>query len=254
MITIKGRFLTYGELWFDEAPPAQPVVDIIRFRLRPAPVDVNACSLFLSLVSDLSVDDGTIMASFGSTNRYKVKRADSKDGLNAEFMPQPKAHLEEFCRFYDAFAQQKTLEASYRRGLLASWSAGKLVLTAASREGERIVWHAYIRSGTSAALLHSASHFRGKDSAGRALVGRANRWLHWRDMLAFKEAGVVSYDWGGMFEDESVPEQASINAFKREFGGRAHRAYDCAMPVSIKGRAYLTLRRSLERLKGESPP
>ena len=254
MITIKGRFLTYGELWFDETPPARPVVDVIRFRLRPAPLDADTCSVFLSLVTDLSVDDAAIMASFGSTNRYKVKRADSKDGLLAEFMPQPESRLDDFCRFYDEFAQQKTLEGSYRRGLLASRSAGKLVLTAASREGARIVWHAYIRSGNSAALLHSASHFRGKDNADRAVVGRANRWLHWRDMLAFKAAGVVSYDWGGMFEDESIPEQASINGFKREFGGRPHRAYDCDMPVSIKGRAYLTLRRSLERAKAKAAP
>jgi len=51
-----------------------------------------------------------------------------------------------------------------------------------------------------------------------------------------------------MFDDETVTEHFSINNFKREFGGRPHCAYNCDVPVSFKGRAYLALRRALERL------
>ena len=248
MIIIKGRFASFGEVWFDEQPPERPPVDVLTFRLRSLPVEPRASTPFNSLVSDLAADESAIMASFGSTNRYKVKRADSKDGLTSEFMPQPQPHLDDFCGFYDEFAHQKTLTGSYRRGLAAACAAGQLVLSAATRNGERIVWHAYIRSDSRAALLHSASHFRSKDSAERALVGRANRWLHWRDMLAFKQMGLVAYDWGGMFDDETPIEHASINNFKREFGGRPHCAYNCDMPVSGRGRAYLALRHALERL------
>lgn len=242
MITIKGRFATYGEIWFDEQPPSGAAVDILTFRLRPTPVDGTLCTRFLSLVSDLSIDAEALMAQFGSTNRYKIKRAAARDQLTFEFTQDAAPYLEEFCLFYDEFATQKKLQESYRRALSAACASGQLVLSAASCEGRRLVWHAYIKWDATAALLHSASHFRDKDGVDRALVGRANRWLHWRDMLAFKEAGVRTYDWGGMFDDESVPGQASINNFKREFGGRPVEAYNCTTPRSLKGRIYVALR------------
>lgn len=249
MITIKGRLMTYGEVWFDEQPPAHPEVDILTYRLRQAPVPGKPWDSFLSLVSDLTLDEQALMASFGGTNRYKIKRADAKDALTAEFIRAPRAELGHFFEFYDSFAQQKMLSAAYQRGVVAACDAGQLVLTAARRSGERIVWHAYIVSPSRAALLHSASHFRGKDNAERAVVGRANRWLHWCDMLEFKRMGLGVYDWGGIFEDETVPEHASINNFKREFGGSPHQAYNCVTPVTIRGRAYLAARSALDAVR-----
>jgi hypothetical protein len=241
MIVIRGRFASYGELWFDEEPPAASGVDVLISRLRANPAGAGRCTPFLSLVSDLTVDAEALMKAFGGTNRYKIKRAASKDGVTAEFLPEPIALLDEFCAFYDMFAEQKKLPKSYRRSLHAAREAGQLVLSAASHAGQRIVWHAYIRSGDSAALLHSASHFR-QDGVDRALVGRANRWLHWQDMLSFKALGLARYDWGGIFEDESVPEQASINNFKREFGGRRVETYNCVVGCSFKGRIYAAVR------------
>jgi len=55
-------------------------------------------------------------------------------------------------------------------------------------------------------------------------------------MLQFKETGITRYDWGGLFEDESVPENAGINKFKKDFGGQPVRTYDCTLPVTLRGR------------------
>jgi hypothetical protein len=242
MITIHGRLAKYGEIWFDDDPPPDPRVDILRYRLRRSPLARGTWTPFRSLVSDLSEDADTIMSRFGGTNRYKIKRADSKDGLKGEFITRPAEQLANFCDFYDGFAAQKKLPPSYRRGLRAACAADKLVLSAASHAGVRIVWHAYVRSGATAALLHSASHYRVRADIDRAVVGRANRWLHWQDMLAFRAMGVFHYDCGGLFDDESVSAQASVNNFKREFGGRTVEAYNCTMPISIRGRLYTALR------------
>ena len=247
MITIKGRFATYGEVWFDEEPPAAPGVDVLTFRGRPAPHGLPDSVPFSSLVHDLTLDESSLFARFDSTARYEVRRAQSRDGLTAALITDPRGELDAFCAFYDEFAKQKGLEPAYRRGLEAMCDAGHLVLSTASRNGERIVWHAYVTDGATAALLHSASHFRGTASAKRTLVSRANRWLHWRDMLAFKALGVATYDWGGLFEDESVPAQASVNRFKRCFGGTPHRAYTGVAPLTIKGRAYRAACNAIER-------
>ena len=249
MITIKGRFATYGEVWFDEEPPAAPAVDVLTFRGRRAPLGREDSSPFSSLVHDLTLDPEALLATFDGTARYEVRRAQSRDRLDAEFITAPRAALDAFCDFYDVFARRKGLPQSYRRSLEAMCDAGKLVLTAASRDGERLVWHAYVTDGRTVALLHSASHFRSASGASRALLGRANRWLHWRDMLAFRQRGVGTYDWGGLFEDESVPEQASINRFKRRFGGRPHRAYTCVAMLTARGRAYRVVRIVLEHVE-----
>jgi hypothetical protein len=206
----------------------------------------------MSLVNDLSASEETIMAAFGNTNRYKIKRAASKDGLEAECVPEPRTQLDRFSDFYDEFARQKGLPLAYRRGLSAACDAGQLHLTYAAREGWKLVWHAYITHGRKIALLHSASLFRDMRNVDRALLGRANRWLHWRDMLYFKQMGLRCYDWGGVFEDESDPEKAGINTFKREFGGNAVRTFNCSVAVTLKGRAYLALRHVLDRFEAQS--
>jgi hypothetical protein len=150
--------------------------------------------------------------------------------------------LEEFSAFYDEFARQKGLWPAERHWLARAAAADQLTLSCASREGERLVWHAHVRAGITAHLMYSASCFRDKDNDYRSLVGRANRWLHWRDMLYFREAGVKSYDWGGMFADESAPERAGINHFKRTFGGLPVQSYECTVPVNARGRIWLALR------------
>jgi hypothetical protein len=248
MIRIEGRAVTYGEVWFDEPIPPAPDVDILKIRLRPMPLERHACTLFLSLLSDLTADEQTLFAGFGGTNRYKIKRAQDRDRLAHCFITTPAADLDTFCAFYDAFAQQKGLMTSYRRGLWAACSAGRLILSSASRDGLTLVWHAYITDHKMATLLHTASHFRGLDTDRRALIARANRWLHWRDMLSLKALGHERLCWGGMFEDESKAEQASINNFKREFGGRLERSYDCTVPLTLKGRLCIPLLQLLDRL------
>ena len=247
MITIKGRFLTYGEIWFNEQPPQRPGVDVLMFRLRPEPITGSRYTPFLSLANDLTADAETLKASFGKTNRYKIHRAEIKDELEAEFFEDCRPHLDSFCGFYDSFADQKCLQRLYRRELQAACEAGQLVLTSAKCRGQVLVWHAYIRLRDTAALLHSASHFRAHAAADRAVVGRANRWLHWRDMLEFKRLGLNRYDWGGMFDDEKIPAQASINAFKREFGGIPVHHWNCTLPMTLKGRSYLSMQRGLHR-------
>jgi lipid II:glycine glycyltransferase (peptidoglycan interpeptide bridge formation enzyme) len=122
-----------------------------------------------------------------------------------------------------------------------------------SRGDDVLVWHAYMTCGNTVALLSSASHYRAMSSNERALIGRANRWLHWGDILGFKQMGLECFDWGGLFEDESVPEHAGINNFKYEFGGRRERTYTGTYPLTARGGLFLAARNALERLQALFP-
>ena len=253
MIYFKGRGVVYGELWYDEELPRDPEVDIVLYRQKATPIANARATPLLSMITDLSVPEDAITEKFGKDCRYKIRRAETKDGLNMEFITEPEGRLEEFRSFFDAFAKQKSYWPCDQTWLRAARDAGQLVLTLASRNGEALVWHAYLVSGKSAWLQYTGSCFRDKDNDHRALIGRANRWLHWKEMQRFKEMGMERYDWGGLFEDESIPGNAGINRFKRDFGGREVRTYDCTAPVTLRGRVWLGLREAWRRRNRAAP-
>jgi hypothetical protein len=252
MIRINGRGAVYGEVWYDEEPPRDSRVDIVLYRQRDAPIADARYTPFLSLVTDLSGGEDAIIEKFGKTCRYKIRRAETKDGLRMEFIPDPESRLDEFCAFFDAIARQKSFGRSDRQWLLAACKARQLALSSASQNGEALVWHAHVIFGRTAGLKCSGSCFRNRENDYRALVGQANRWLHWRDMLRLREMGVQRYDWGGLFEDESTPERAGINNFKRDFGGRQERTYHCTVPVTLRGRIWLPLHDAWRRHRSSS--
>src|SRR5258705_16421 len=242
MICVGGRGALYGEVWYDEERPRNAPVDIVVFRQRRSPAPDRPSSPRLSLVTDLSVPAHQLTASFGKDCRYKIKRADARDQLQMEWIDEPQPRLEEFQRFFDAFAGPRMLEPCDQPWLTAASQARQLALSVASRDGAALVWHAYVIAGSTGGLMYSASHFREGDNEHRALMGRANRWLHWRDMLALRDLGLVRYDWGGMFPDESTPVHAGINGFKRDFGGAHQQSFDSNLATSLRGRIYLPLR------------
>jgi len=247
MIYLRGRGAVYGEVWFAEQPARDCGADIVQYRFHGAPAAGARATTLLSMVTDLSPEEEAIAGGFGKDCRYKIRRAETKDGLRLEFSAEPERRLGEFADFFDAFAKQKDHSRCDRHWLAAACEAGQLALSVAYRGEEALVWHAHVLCMTPAGLQYTASHFRGQDSDFRALVGRANRWLHWKDMQKLRSMGFTRYDWGGLFADESTPERAGINRFKRDFGGEEIRVYECAVPASLRGRVYLPLRDAWRR-------
>lgn len=252
MIRIHGRAVIYGELWFGEPPPQTPLgVDVLVYRYHPQALSNARTAQLHSLRSDLTGPPATLTAAFDETCRRHIRRAEREDGLRHEVFDA--GGLDEFVVFYDRFARQKGLWLADRHWLERAAAARQLALSCVSRDGERLVWHAHLRAADTAQLAHSASLYRSLTPERRSLVARANRWLHWRDMLDFQALGARYYDWGGMFEDESTPERAGINHFKRTFGGTPLLAYECTVPVTLRGRVWLRLRDVLRRRARQRP-
>src|SRR5882672_8840530 len=136
MICVGGRGALYGEVWYDEVAPRDARVDIMVFRQRQSPEPAGSSALRSSLVTDLSIPAEQLMHRFGSDCRYKIRRADARDRLQMEFIAEPGQRLEDFRRFFDAFAAQRTLAPCDQRWLTAACKARQLVLAVASRDGE----------------------------------------------------------------------------------------------------------------------
>jgi hypothetical protein len=257
MILYRSRGALYGECWFEEAP-AQVGIDVLALRQRTSPLVGARCQPFFTTFNDLTVGDEELLGRFGGNCREKIKRADRRDELALETLEDPGARLGEFVACYDAFAAQKGLRRADERWLRGACAAGQLRLSRVTRHGETLAWNAYVTSGRDVWFQHGVSRFRDVPEEQRAVVARANRWLHWRSMLWFREQGYARYDWGGLFEHEDTAEQAGINRFKREFGGREVSSYDCFVPLTVKGHLRLGLNRLGDGLRAlrtrPSPP
>jgi lipid II:glycine glycyltransferase (peptidoglycan interpeptide bridge formation enzyme) len=81
------------------------------------------------------------------------------------------------------------------------------------------------------------------------MIGRANRLLHWEDILYFKQEGLSYYDFGGWSSDTTNLERQKINAFKESFGGVIIPQYSYYVPVSLLGKIFLAARKGKEILK-----
>lgn len=240
MIRTKGKGVTYGELWFDEEPQA-PLPDILICRQRSQPWRDGHNREFMTLLIDLTQEETTLLDAFGKDNRYKIRRAHTRDGGTVTFIENPVHELDAFSKFYDQFAASKNLTPVNRQWLRAAASGGHLCLTRAAQAGETRVWHGYVVSSDRARLIFSASLYRGATSDVQATIGRVNAWLHWQDMLEFKRRGYRLYDFGGLFSDESSSAAQGINRFKQQFGGIRACNFDCTVALTWKGRLYLKL-------------
>ncbi len=246
MIYFRSRGALFGECWFDDESPAADSnvdVDVLAFRQLSSPLAASHCTPLLTLVSELTPDADKLLADFDRNCRRNITQADRRDGLWMEFTARPGPHLRDFCDFYDEFAKQKRLRPADSVWLQGACDANRLALATVWRGNEPLVRHGYVVGGKTILLHCSASLFRKQDPEYRSLIARANRWLHWRSMLYFSEHGATQYDWGGLFEDETTPDRVGINRFKKEFGGRPVRRFDCLVARSARGHLRLGIKR-----------
>jgi hypothetical protein len=215
MITLNRRrgALPYQIVWFDP----QPV-----FRLWPPTVYYQSPVLaprpgltrkpFWTLAVDLTQDEAALSAGLNGTTRTQVRQGEK---LGVVCAPGTAA---EFLGFFNDFAKEKGI-AGTSAAKLASFG-DSLRVTEARLEGQILAMHVWcLDQGLGRVrLIHSATGRFG-DPERQNASGRANRLLHWWEMLAFKAEGVATYDWGGYAKDTEDPAKQGINHFKDGFGG-----------------------------------
>lgn len=175
---------------------------------------------FSTLITDLRPEAEEIMKRFRSNVRNEIRRA-AREGTRAVFCGPEEDLTDLIPRFqerYDRMHEDKGMERDDATEILGELAgAGRLMISRASIGGEDVAWHTYAigdERDKTVRLLHSVSDFRGAADPGS--VGRANRFLHYEDMLRFKAMGQETYDWGGYSDREELK---GIDSFKLGFGG-----------------------------------
>jgi hypothetical protein len=250
MIVLERPLYRTAVVFFDEKPDLRGI-DIVRYFHRRERIGGRS-SDSPTLLIDLTRTPDELLADMRKDTRYEIRRAADKDLITYQCLDSTDAAtLGRYFEAYDRFAALKRLGPVDRRTLSAYANSGVLDLsTVSSADGKVLVWHAYVRNRSRARLLHSASVMREiEDKEARALLGRANRFHHWKDMLRFKEAGHAEYDLGGWAKDPPSDELRQVNRFKESFGGRVADEYNSVQGQSIKGRLVLRLERAYVELQ-----
>lgn len=183
---------------------------------------------FFTKVIDIDREISVFEAEFDRGTAYEIRRS-LKDGVETSV----ETNLPYFIKFYNLFAGSKQLPR-----LNSSFYKYKsnIVITKATYKDEDVVMHAYLIDDElkRVRLLYSASLFRTeKATQSRAVIGRANRLLHYKDMCLFKDEGYKTYDLGGYAVGTTDDALLKINQFKDSFGGTLVQESDY-LPITAK--------------------
>lgn len=247
MVTYRKHGLRMAELWLDSPIERPADCDLLQlFQYTEVPADAVA-SPFCSLVLDLEMSEEALLQGLNRETKYQVKRASTQ--VTIECVHEPQAS-DEVCRgfhaFYSEFAATKGLAIPPMSELLARARGASLHFSRAVLGDVNVVWHVHVVAGNRAALLYSASLFRTiDDGEARANIGRANRLLHWSDILAFKAEGKKVYDFGGWYTGTENQSLLRINQFKQGFGGTRVQQFHAGLALNWRGWLYLRLRQHL---------
>jgi hypothetical protein len=244
MITYeKTPLIRVAEFHYNE-DPAIVRSDIVRHLWRLTPLSDSRSEESFTIALDLKHSHEELLGNMHRNARKGIRRAE-KDLFSYEFWSGYYSEtLGHFCRFYDAFARSKRLPGADCNRLTALAELGVLDLSRATDHNGRVLtWHAHYRSADRARLIYSASLRRPTtETPVNALIGRANCFHTWHDILRFQRQGIETYDFGGWYAGTENAGKLRVNRFKESFGGEIVREFNSEFGFTIVGRLAMALK------------
>ena len=218
MIILKKRTLGLiaSQKWFFAKVAALDCFKITVYKQ----LDIKAKSSWLfinkksyTLHTDLCLTNDEIIKKFSSTIRNEINRSEREDCVFRSCESK-----ENFISVYNDFASQRGIAGLTMEKLNAI--NHNLIITSCTINGIIASVHSYLIDPDSkrVRLLHSGTQ-RFLDGIDRNMIARSNKFLHFKDMIKFKEEGFEIYDWGGIAYNTEDKGLQGINKFKESFGG-----------------------------------
>ena len=256
MFIYKSRFMTRGEVWYDEEPDGAQV-DWIYHRQRSSPRANYRCRETQTRLIPLQKPPAALLGAMEEKTARKIKEAQEKDGLRWERCGRRDlGALDKAEAMWNEFAVAQKTPLFERAWVDQMFAAGMLdIALARDPAGNILAYHLVFLTPKRARQLVAISPYKAAPSvAWRTAVSRANCFIHWHNFLAYQEQGIPHFDFGGWHVGKTDIRLLAINSFKKSFGGSVVREYDCDQPVTAKGWFLLTMAQVLARLKNAGPP
>lgn len=170
---------------------------------------------------NLEEEESEIYNKIHKNTRYKINRAQLRDELFYFELTNPTdSEILEFKQFFNPFAKERNISFCDVNKLKALRDQDALVISYITNSDKQVLcYHVYLKDDYQGYLLYSASkRFEKMDSSQYNLIGRANRYLHWKDIQSFKNKGCQWYNFGGKVIDKEDQGGQNVNNFKLEYG------------------------------------
>lgn len=205
-----------------------------------------------TLVNDLTEDEDSLLSKIKKNCRYEIRRAEREgcyvDYYGVDQNSDYNSVLSGFRTTYNAMFSTKGISGyAFNESMIkAGLKAGNVIISVCtSQDSQQKVYHAYLCDGNCTMLLYSASPLWNEGDKDLAnLIGRMNKFLHWKDICWFRNQGYSKYEWGGIW---SVDNPNGIDRFKMEFGGEPEIYVNYTIARSLKGIFYTWLLRRKEQ-------
>jgi hypothetical protein len=218
MVSFKKKFLFLNvkENWYHCDPGFWDMIlptAWLHVKNRTTPVKPGFSDVTYTIENDLTLDHDTIYAGFLKSNRQQIRQAEEA-GVEFEFHND----VEGFVEFFNEFARSVNIGTTSVRRIQEM--EGFLKLSYAKHQGRILVAHSTLIDDTYKIVraFHSASK-RTDDAFDKSLIAKANKALHYKDMMHFRELGYKVYDFGGYTQNTEDKALLGINNFKQSFGG-----------------------------------
>ena len=255
----RRKFLRINQIWFSQD---QTISDLLRQKRKADIMFVHAVPKsetaghfrgwqeFHTCVNDLTLTEEELLAGINKNVRYQIRRSE-KDGISVRFyekadIENDRGLLDKFRDIYVRMYKSKGVDTDMNIAAVEKYlEQDKIVFTAVWHDDEMLLFHSYVCDNKEARLLHSASFFREEGISEPNMIGRANKKLHWEEMVYFKKKGYEKYDWGGISDFDNPN---GIDEFKLKFGGEKVTYYNVFAGNTILGKAAVAAMKLLKRL------
>ncbi len=208
------------EIWFyDGGAAKESSYNTYAYATGPCTLDHFTLPTEQTARIDLRRSAKEILEKFNTTTKYHIRKAERMN-LQTHLDTAPsETTCSEIAKLFDTFAANKKISGIHLPRLLALAKTGNLFISTVRCNDRILVRHIYLHDGSRVLLMHT---FHDPETANEQTRGYANKYLHYRDIITFKEMGFAEYDWGGINE-EQVP---GITKFKLGFGGEVVTVYN----------------------------
>lgn len=240
-LNYKNHGVKCRQIWFAEEiyDSLEKEVDIVSYHGLIVSNGDPSLHTFHTIVNDLTVPDDDILSNCKSNVRNEIRRAEREEVIIEQFYFNEDKNnevdiiFENFNKAYiDMYNAKGIKTKGIKDNLQRLFDGNALIVTKAAINGSDVAYHGYVSDGVTARLMYSVSLFRDKNLSSNE-VGRANRFLHYKDMISFKTRSIIKYDWGGInFSNELK----GISEFKKGFGGSEVDVYTGVFPCTALGK------------------
>lgn len=224
MIENKILKFRYKNIYFCDYPFDVDGCDVVKFVNCKNKIDAKGfvCHEEHTSIIDLTQDLNTIWRK--NRDRYEIRRAE-REGI---IISLNEKH-DQFYEMHKSFMHRKGFDPTWEIGIPNIETMKKYgTLFIAKHEDEVLGGILYLEDKNHIFGWRGASLRLEVDKKKAALIGRADRLLHWEAIKYAKEKGIKEFDWGGLWPEEEANRdkmKRGINSFKLSFGGEVVTRY-----------------------------